>query len=273
MKQTNSQLYRRPLRLAGQFLAITAIVFAVLRLLKSRATKGAMRVINPLCILLLITFCKSVSARTVASNSGKTASTTINVSVNGAGTVKPNYDGKSLKVGKWMQQNIKPAPGYIFAGWTDNLGGDTFYGDGFVVEPGRDLVANFIPNPFPAVQGEYDGLISDTNGEHTGLFSLHLNDKGGYHGKIIVDGHSYPLDPNVITLVNTIAADGHVQEWLYRGNVYDGTFHQVLTVDFQFDLTNGTDQVSGTVSDAHLDKDLLWVPATWTAELVGSRAN
>ena len=281
MKQTSSQLYRRPTHLAGQFLAIPTTTFAFLRLFEPRAKKGGMRVINLLCILLLITFCRSGSAQTLPSSSAKTVSTTINVRVNGAGTVKPDYNGKLLKIGKAIHLKVKPAPGYIFAGWTDNLQTDTTYNDGFTVESGLDLVANFILNPFPAVQGEYDGLISDTNGDHTGLLSLHLNDKGKYSGKIIVDGRKYSLGFNAITADDTVTADGHVQEWLFRGNDdYGGSFHQVLTVDFQFDLTNGTDLVIGTVSDAHMEsrkvggvKDWYWVPATWVAELAGSRAN
>ena len=141
-------------------------------------------------------------------------------------------------------------------------------------------MANFIPNPFPAAKGEYEGRISDANGEHTGHFSLHLNGKGEYSGKIIVDGHIYRLYLNVITFDNTVAADGDVQEWLYRGNVYDGTFHQVLTVNIQFDLTKGAGEVSGVVSDAHMESrkvgdvfEWFWVPATWVAELTGTRSN
>ena len=234
------------------------------------------RLTNLLCVLLLLTFCNSVSAQTLVSNSGKATYTTISVSVNGIGDVKPDYDGKLLKVGKWIDLKAKPAPGYIFAGWTDNLLTNVTYYGGFTVEPGLDLVANFIPNPFPAVQGEYDGLISDTNGEHTGLFSLHLDDKGKYSGKIIVDGRKYDLGFNVVTSTDKVTADGHVQGWLSRGNILGENFGFELTADFQFDLTNGTGEVTGTVSDAHLayrHNELYWVPATWIAVLEGDRTD
>ena len=171
---------------------------------------------------------------------------------------------------------VKPAPGYIFAGWTDNFQTDPTYYSGFTVEPGLELVANFIPNPFPAIQGEYDGLISDTNGNPTGRFSLHLNGKGQYSGHIIVNGRGYELGFNVITADNMVAADGHVQDWVNSGGYFGGTFGTVWTADFQFDLTNGTGQVTGTVSNAHLvfrNNELYWVPATWVAELTGSRAD
>jgi hypothetical protein len=239
-----------------------------------------MKTINLTFALLLIMIGNLLSAQTVVSDSGKTAFTTINLSVSGAGTVKPDYNGKLLKIGKWIELKASPAPGYIFAGWTGNLQGDTAYDNAFIVEPGLDLVANFIPNPFPAVQGEYDGLVSDSNGNHTGLFSLHLNGKGQYGGHIVVNGKKYTLGFNVITFDNKIAADGHVQEWLYRGNIYDGTFHQVLTVDIQIELTKAAGQVSGAVSDAHMEsrnvggvKSWFWVPATWVAELTGTRSN
>lgn len=243
-----------------------------------------MKVIGVMSMLLLVTGGEPASGQMPALESGSTTQTTITVLLNGAGTVRPDYNGKLLKVGSLIFPKVKPAPGYIWAGWTLNLYDGTHYNNTFTVEPGLELTANFVPNPFPSVQGDYQGLVFETNHvqqDHAGFFTLKLNSMGRYNGKIIIGNHTYPLGLNAIMIAaKSVAPDGRVQAWLYRGDVYGGTFHHVLTADLQFDLTNGTGQVLGTVSDAHTEsrivggvKDWYWVPATWVAQLEGHRAS
>jgi hypothetical protein len=49
------------------------------------------------------------------------------------------------------------------------------------------------------------------------------------------------------------------------------SLHQVFTIDLQFDLTDGTDQVTGTLSDRHFNDSGDEVPATWVADVLGDR--
>ena len=74
-----------------------------------------------------------------------------------------------------------PNAGYIFATWTENgavVSGSASYA--FTLRGDQDLVANFIPNPFPAISGAYNGLFCDeTNGVSPAELRL-LHDHG--HG-------------------------------------------------------------------------------------------
>src|SRR5262249_50256030 len=77
--------------------------------------------------------------------------TTVTVLVNGPGHVTPNYNGHQLRIGSEISMTAVPAAGYIFAGWTGT--GSTLHNPGFFdVIPELQLRADFIPNPFPALQ-------------------------------------------------------------------------------------------------------------------------
>jgi hypothetical protein len=201
---------------------------------------------------------------------------TISVQVNGAGSVKPNYNGRRLKVGSWIFPKLKPAKGYVWAGWTGNaqLGEQPCYEcNTFTVQPGLQLQANFVPNPFPAVQGNYAGLIWTTNGTApAGSFALKLTDAGGLTGNLVLDGRNCPIGGSGYH--EPVRADGRIELRFYRGNPYDHTLRQVMIAELQFDLTKGTFQVNGTLSDAREVKvNGTWteLPSEWTNAMAGDR--
>lgn len=177
----------------------------------------------------------------------------LSVSVNGFGIVTPNLNGKLLKVGDQYQVKAKPGKGQVFKAW---IGGTNSSSATLVFRMRRNLVlrAEMIPSPFDnsanPVQGNYNGLFSDTNGvrqESSGFFNLKLTKKGTFTGKII-SGKTYPFR-------GAFEASGHTQISIHRGRQSD------LTLDLQADLSNGSDQVTGTISDG-----------IWTASLLADRA-
>jgi len=234
-------------------------------------------------MLLAVTLAVHAAQSTVPLTSNDTTYTTVIVRASGQGTVLPDYNGQLLKIGSLVIFRTQPASAYIWAGWTGSQWGvaeSCYTCDCFVVRPGLELVAHFAPNPFPPVQGQYNGLVCDTNDashERSGNFALTLAANGGLTGKFVIGGHSYPVGGGGYK--EPVHADGSVQLRFYRGDIYAGDFRHVMTAELQFDLTNGTDEVSGTLSDAHAEsrwvggvKDWFWVPATWTSELAGDRA-
>jgi hypothetical protein len=70
--------------------------------------------------------------------------TPMTVQTNGPGTLAPNYNGKSLEIGKEYSMTAKPAKNYEFTGWTGdtNSAGATLK---FFAQPGLAYTANFAP--------------------------------------------------------------------------------------------------------------------------------
>ena len=106
--------------------------------------------------------------------------------------------------------------------------------------------------PWNPASGTYNGLFADDSGslspQNCGAFTLMVTVKGAFSGSLQMGGMRYALsgqfDPN-----------GAAGSTIARRNL------SALTVSLQLDLTNGTDRVTGTVSDG-----------AWAAALAGDRA-
>lgn len=105
----------------------------------------------------------------------------------------------------------------------------------FIMTPGMNLTAYFLQNPFAATQGTYSGLINSPVPLHdrVGLFRLVATRTGGFSGKFFMGGVTYLLRGR------------------FRGN---GTFSAIyssrnLSIQMKLDLDNGTDQITGSLSD------------------------
>ncbi|HVV02274.1 MAG TPA: Ig-like domain-containing protein, partial [Verrucomicrobiae bacterium] len=104
------------------------------------------------------------------------------------GAASPNLDGRLLILGRSYTVIAKPRNGFVFAGWT-NARGSLNPRLTFIMESNLVLQAQFVPNPFLAVAGEYGGLFfdADTNRfrpEASGAFSLQLARGGAFSGRI-----------------------------------------------------------------------------------------
>ena len=170
----------------------------------------------------------------------------VSIQLNGLGHVTPNLDGKALAPGKTYRLRAIPGPGQIFAGWD---------GDGFaiaspvlsfVADHPFTVTANFVPSPFPPITGSYRGLFIHTNGvspDNSGYFALNLRSLGGFSARLSLGGARYGF-------TGRFDAAGRAFLQVPRGT------NAPLFLDLRVDLTNGTDQVSGTVSDGAWVADL-----------------
>ncbi|MGA2864305.1 MAG: leucine-rich repeat domain-containing protein [Verrucomicrobiota bacterium] len=104
------------------------------------------------------------------------------------------------------------------------------------------------------LSGTYNGLFADDTGslhpQNCGCFTIisTLKGKGAFSGSLRMGGTRYPLS-------GQFDPAGAASRTIARRNT------SALTVNLQLDLANGTDRVTGSVSDG-----------TWTAALAGDRA-
>jgi hypothetical protein len=199
----------------------------------------------------------TVTARDVGNNAATdnlavtySAYSSLVMIINGNGTITPNLNGQNLQAGKSYSMTAKPATGYVFANWTGSVSANTPTLT-FVLQPGMVLQANFVPNPFARINGTYTGLFYETDSVHhasSGLFTLTMTTGGTFSGKVLSGGSRYALS-------GQFDASGKAHVNVARHNMYP------LSVDLQLDLTQGTDHLTGTVSDDR----------TWSATLGADR--
>jgi len=103
----------------------------------------------------------------------------------------------------------------------------------------QDITFVMTANPLKASQGIYHGLFVPTNGlvDHvgSGYFTFKLSKTGAYSGKLAGNTGSYPF-------AGYFNQNGHAQNTIVRTDT-------TLAINWQLDLTNGTDQVTGTVTN------------------------
>ena len=134
------------------------------------------------------------------------ASDRLTVVTTGLGGLSPNYSNALLQVGKTYSVTARPGAGYVFAGWTGTvLGQTTILSDqaklSFVMVSNLVLQAEFIPNPFIAFKGTYNGLFypwlpGNTNlveATNSGALALTLSTNGSFSGSLNLKGTSLPL--------------------------------------------------------------------------------
>lgn len=173
----------------------------------------------------------------------------LNLSIVGQGTVAPLTNGQTLEVGQGYTVNATPKPGSLFFNWLSNGVPYAKASLSFVMATNLELVANFVPDPFPALKGTYNGLFMTepvtTSQENSGFFSLAVTDKGAFSGKLFLSGAVHPVS-------GTFDAGLHANKVVLRGT------NSPLALDLQ--LAVGTDQIAGVVSNAN-----------WTSDITGHR--
>jgi uncharacterized delta-60 repeat protein len=105
---------------------------------------------------------------------------------NGAGVVLPDLTKNELEIGRSFTVTARPAAGNLFSNW---LGGVTSSTPvlTFVMQSNLVLIVNFVPSPFIAAKGVYNGLFFDTNSpahNTAGAVTVALDDKGGIRGSV-----------------------------------------------------------------------------------------
>ena len=175
---------------------------------------------------------------------------TLMLNISGQGTVVPNYSGQSLQIGKPLKVTAKPAPGFVLSNWTGGvfpqsaLLANSSKLD-FVMQSNLILQANFVPNPFLPLKGNFSGLFADSAGaQHasSGFLAMTLTDRGTYSGSIAIGGTrssitgQFDLSGNS---TNVITVGGNS-----------------ITIGLALDLSSGANLMTGTVAANNWHSDL-----------------
>lgn len=160
----------------------------------------------------------------------------LTVTVSGSGTVTSGYLGTTTRnEGTSVTVKATAAKGSIFTGWTGSF---TSSAASLTFTVGADTAvqANFAPNPFTALTGNFDGLLTDSSNVANGSFKATVSGSGVLTGRLVLNGATYSfkshLDANGVATV-TIARRGL----------------SPLTLTFQLDLSGGTQELTGTLTD------------------------
>lgn len=179
----------------------------------------------------------------------------ISLSVAGSGTISGATNNALLEVGRLYTLTAKPGKGHLFGGWSGSTSSVSLKLT-FMMETNSALAATFPTNLFPTVQGSYNGLFYDTNDfqqTSAGFLTLKVGSSGSSSGKLLLNGGSHSVK-------GTLNAYGLGDFVVVRKGT--NPLHLALNLD----LTNGTDQLTGTVTNQAS------TGAVWTAQLVADRA-
>jgi hypothetical protein len=156
----------------------------------------------------------------------------------GLGKVSGPTNDALLVVGKTYTLTAYPAAGQLFDGWSGSVTSAS-RSLRFVMVSNFTVTASFVTNYFPQVKGTYNGLFLDptnTEQQSSGYASLTVGDVGSYSGKVLLNGRRHSLS-------GTLAPDGTAVHRIAR----HGT--NALIATLALDLTNGTDRLTGSISE------------------------
>jgi len=121
---------------------------------------------------------------------------------NGLGIILRAFKGNELELGRRYTVCALPDPGQLFSCWSGDIS-TTANPLSFIMRSNMVLTANFVPNPFPALQGDYNGLFypADLTGgitgwadaTNSGFFSLMLAGSGKFTGRIRMGDINLPF--------------------------------------------------------------------------------
>lgn len=161
----------------------------------------------------------------------------ITLTTDGAGSITPNLNGQLLEIGKTFKFTATPVKNNLFAGWSNGSRSNVL---SIVMQSNLTLQASFVTNPFISMKGTYKGLsftnaCLDTNS--VGAWTLTVTDQGKFSGKY-TGADSYSLSGN-------FWVDGTAQLTLSKAK------RPSMTLTLQLDLTQGTDQITGELTDGN----------------------
>lgn len=170
--------------------------------------------------------------------------------MSGSGYVSSALAGvTSQAVGEPLEIKAVPDPGYIFAGWTGSIVSASATLK-FTMQNGLNLQANFVPNPFLAVSGAYYGMLSSGSDSQNGLLRLELANNGAFTGRILMAGKAW-------SFIGTLSSSGSASVTLPGKNP--------VTITLQADLTGGSGDITGTVTEGGDTFDFTINQATYSA--------
>lgn len=120
-------------------------------------------------------------------------SSPITLSTNGFGKITGATNLQIIALGNTVTLKAAPATGQLFSNWNGTLN-SAVNPLKFVMTQDLALTANFVPDPFPALAGSYNGLfeVADTvTHESSGFLTLSLLKSASFSGKLIGKGGSF----------------------------------------------------------------------------------
>lgn len=161
----------------------------------------------------------------------------LTVIVTGSGSVTTGFLGKTNRItGNSFSITATPAVGSLFDSWSGGIASlnPTIT---FDQVPNMVLNAKFVTNPFPALLGQYSGLIVPGAGEMggAGFLSIAVTTTGAFSTSIILGGVNYSVR-------GTMTGHGH-----FSGTILRKTGGP-LTITMDLDPSNTTQQITGTIT-------------------------
>jgi len=103
---------------------------------------------------------------------------------------------KPLMLNRTYRLTATPAPGFVFSNWTGQVSG-TNPTLSFVMQSNLVVQANFVPNPFIPLRGNWAGLFEPTNtvltASNCGAIRLTLANSGAFSGQLRLPGGTVPF--------------------------------------------------------------------------------
>ena len=167
------------------------------------------------------------------------------VTVDGSGTVSAGFLGASQReLDTTFTITATPASGWLFSGWTGGVTSPSAKLTLKMIE-GLSLTAHFIPNPFIAHKGAYNGLIVGGTTAHltNGLFKTTVAAGGTYSGRLTIGGLGYAFSGKF-----DVRGDSTI-------TVKRGALTPVV-ITLHLDLDDGTDRITGSVTDGTFTSEI-----------------
>jgi hypothetical protein len=184
----------------------------------------------------------------------------LNISVNGDGGITPELETSKVVLSNSYSLTATPARGWVFQNWsTIGLGGEVNANSpilAFQFVTNTLITANFIPNPFGALHGVYNGLFFENgavNPGSAGAFTLTLAPSGSFSGRLLMGPSTYSFSSEF-----SGAGGALVQA---RSGAHS------LTLNLQLDMTGQTGQILGDVNGGAWDAPLAAdIAPVWTSK-------
>jgi hypothetical protein len=178
---------------------------------------------------------------------------------NGVGTISRNFTGNVLEVGRSYTVTAVAGTGQVFSNW---VGGVTSSSKAlsFLMQPNLVLQANFVPDPYIALKGNYNGLFypmagsymtTNATGTNTGFIKLSLlSDQGGFSGSLQLGGATLPFSGQFNVQLQSqvsVARWGKTPLALslqLHAAIYDAVMDETWTNVLTGSVTNGDQWVS-----------------------------
>jgi hypothetical protein len=173
----------------------------------------------------------------------------LTLSNTGSGSIIGANTGQSLAVGRGYTLTARPGPAHLFSNWIGSVTSSSNVLR-FTMQTNFMLTAQFVPNPFLALAGTYNGLYYDpTNIQHgsAGFATVAVLPSGGFSASVRNGIRKFPC-------TGRFDLNGQTTNQVTRSG------NNALTVELNLDLQGGN-LLTGRVTDG-----------AWSSSLTAHRA-